>query len=354
MDKLCKVPHYDGCRPKDVPNKNWMPVLCTEPENAPPEKWEDYRITKIAIEYEPWGNIDTAENQDPPKNYVDVAMLNEVDGKYTFFIGNETSISGKQEVYSVPNPFQQTFPEDFQKNLRAGYYAAVSLTDYHIGLILNALDATGMADDTIVILAGDHGWQLGEHRLWGKHTNFETANHVPLIIRAPFKKNSVGKHTQSFAELIDLYPTLAELAGFESHPNDVDGTSLASLFDDPTKKIREGAYSQYSRCPCLGNSTCDHPWWWKNNCESVEASRIEVMGYSVRERDWRYTEWFSWDGSKLKADWTKTVGKELYDHRNEKLYPLTWNSENVNLAEDSQYENIVKAMRQKLLQRYQV
>ena len=87
--------------------------------------------------------------------------------------------------------------------MRHAYYAAVSWLDHNLGTVLDSLEAEGLKDNTVVLLHGDHGWQLGEHDSWHKFTNFELGTRVPLIMRAPFIKSSVGKKAEIFAELID-------------------------------------------------------------------------------------------------------------------------------------------------------
>merc|ERR1712194_277614 len=104
---------------------------------------------------------------------------------------------------------------------------------------------------TIVAITGDHGYQLGEHSEWGKHTNFELGVQVPLLIRAPWKKNSLGKHTSTMVELVDLYRTLASLAGLDTGAiaDDVDGADVSASLDKPNTPVKNEAYAQYSRCP---------------------------------------------------------------------------------------------------------
>lgn len=120
------------------------------------------------------------------------------------------------------------------KELIHGYYAAVSYIDAQIGLVLDELERLELADNTIVILWGDHGWNLGDHKLWCKHVTFETALRTPLILKVPGKTN--GERTDAITEYIDIYPTLAELAGLEI-PKTVDGISAVSLLEgQPSEK----------------------------------------------------------------------------------------------------------------------
>eukprot|EP00494_Astrolonche_serrata_P033840 UN34109 len=124
--------------------------------------------------------INSAKNQDPPVNYIDVAMTDRVDGNTNFQIQAAASITGETETYEFPTPINQTLSDTTQTNLRIGYYAAISLTDYHVGLVLDSITRLGVENDTIIVLVSDHGWHLGEHRLWGKSTNFEDVARIPM------------------------------------------------------------------------------------------------------------------------------------------------------------------------------
>jgi|Transcript_19691 iduronate 2-sulfatase len=199
--------------------------------------------------------------------------------------------------------------------------------------------------------------QLGEHGEWGKHTNFELSLQVPLIIRAPWLPQSAGKHTSSFVELVDLYRTLASLAGLpaDAIAADVDGGDNADLLSSPQKVLKQEAYSQYSRCP-------GDRFWPKrmpgqpadifNNCEAVPAHNITAMGYSIRTVQWRFTEWYAWDGASCVAKFEKALGTELYDHRIAASgSALDFDAtENENVA--SAQPDVVAALRKKLQLRF--
>ncbi len=172
------------------------------------------------------------------------------------------------------------------RQLRHGYYAAISYMDAQVGLLLDALDKEGLADNTVVILWGDHGWQLGEHGLWHKHTNFELAARAPLLISVPGQK-APGRKSLSLVEFIDIYPTLADVCGFPK-PKDVEGVSLKPLLDDPTARVRPVAISQYPRSDA-GKS---------------------LMGYSIRDDRWRLTLWRNRANNTIHAT-------ELYDEVND-------------------------------------
>lgn len=238
------------------------------------------------------------------------------------------------------------------------YHAATAWTDFQLGRVLDALDATGMADDTLVVLHSDHGWALGEHGQWQKFTNWEVGVRAPLIIRAPWLPQSAGKRSSALVELVDMYKTQADLAGISLPKGEkIDGTSLGPIMRaGGNASVRTAALSQFARCPKQnGNNKNFGPWstdpktFWKDNwCELVDRSMIPWMGYSMRTDRWRYTEWAAWDGKKLKPDWSKPLaGRELYDHEGDDGTDYDA-FENKNLAEDPKYKKIVKQLSSQL------
>ncbi len=157
-------------------------------------------------------------------------------------------------------------PKDFSdatnRRLLHGYAAATSYVDACVGKVLDALKQNGLASNTIVILWGDHGWKLGDHSSWCKHTNFECDTRVPLIIHDPRIKG--GQKCIRLVELIDLYPTLCEMTGL-SIPHHCQGRSFKRLLEDPKDGHRYEAYSSYPA--------------------------HKTMGHSIRFKNYRYTEW---------------------------------------------------------------
>lgn len=129
--------------------------------------------------------------------------------------------------------------EEQEKKAIAGYYASVAFMDAQVGKVLNTLEEEGLADNTIVIFTSDHGFHLGEHRFWMKVSLHEESTRVPLIIKVPGQKPGV---CHSFAELLDLYPTVAELAGLEFSEH-LQGRSLAKTLENPDYKVRDMAFS---------------------------------------------------------------------------------------------------------------
>jgi iduronate 2-sulfatase len=142
--------------------------------------------------------------------------------------------------------------------------------DAQVGRLLDALDKEGLADSTVIVLWGDHGWQLGDYGLWAKHTNFELATRSPLIIRVPQQK-AQGTRCSSPVEFVDIYPTLASACGLRV-PAGLDGRSLLPLLADPSASVRPVAISQYPR----GSGT---------------GAGRNLMGYSIRDPQWRLTVW---------------------------------------------------------------
>lgn len=190
-------------------------------------------------------------------------------------------------------PDDREFTEAEIRHYRHGYYAAISFMDAQLGEILDALEDSGQADDTIVVFTSDHGFHIGEHTLWGKTSNFELDARVPLIIASPEHASSRGKSTAALAELVDLFPTLADLAGIaDDLPKRLEGVSLAPVVADPSASVKDAAFNQHQQ-PFYGSREN-----WK------------AVGYSIRTDRWRYTEWRPLDGVEL-------VERELYDHEND-------------------------------------
>ena len=133
----------------------------------------------------------------------------------------------------------------------------MSFTDFNIGMMLKAVDDLELTSNTIVAIIGDHGWELGEHGEWCERTNFEVGLRIPFMIRAPHMPASSGRQTRQLAEALDLYRTLASLAGFtvEQIEPGVEGTDLSAVFTDPTVVVKTAAFSQMARCPQSGTLT---------------------------------------------------------------------------------------------------
>ncbi len=188
------------------------------------------------------------------------------------------------------------------RECRRAYHATISYVDSQIGRVVDALDRLGLADNTIIVFISDHGYHLGEHGLWMKQTCFEEAARVPMIIVAP-KAAANGKASKRTIELVDIYPTLTDLAGVKA-PDGLEGVSLR---------------------PLLANA--DAPWSRAAYTQTVTKGKDKVQGYSVRTERWRFTEWQN--GEK---------GVELYDHENDP-------QELKNLAKDQAFASIMSELK---------
>ncbi len=203
-------------------------------------------------------------------------------------------------------PKDLALSEAQRRDLLRGYAAAVSYADAQIGRVLDALDQLGLAQDTIVVLWGDHGYFLGENGLWAKHNTLELATRAPLLLRAPGLTRP-GTRIDALVELVDLYPTLVALADLPPMAR-LEGTSLAPLLAAPEIKWKSAAFSQYRR--------------------------DKAMGYSMRTPRYRYTEWRGLDDGKVKA-------RVLFDHA---LDP----AENVNLAARPEHAGLIERLSKQL------
>lgn len=163
-------------------------------------------------------------------------------------------------------PKEGAIPTDLAKELIHGYYACVSYVDEQIGLVLNELEQLNLAEDTIVILWGDHGWNLGDHKLWCKHVTFETALRTPLVIKVPGKTN--GQKTNAITEYIDIYPTLSELAGI-AIPETVEGVSLVPILDGK-KTEKDWAVSKFKDAVTLIKGNLFYTEWTDDNGAAYE------------------------------------------------------------------------------------
>jgi arylsulfatase A-like enzyme len=199
--------------------------------------------------------------------------------------------------------------------------------DAQVGILLNALDSLGLSKNTVIVLWGDHGWHLGDHNLWCKHTNFEQATHAPLLISAPGIQPS---QTKSPSEFIDIFPTLCDLTGVKI-PGHLDGKSLVPMMRDPKVSVKEFSVSQYPR-PA-------------NNLENARLgwSDGEFMGYSIRTGKYRYTIWLK-DTFRSYKPYNKdlVVASELYDYEKDP-------NETVNVVDDKVYASVAKDMNDKML-----
>ena len=212
--------------------------------------------------------------------------------------------------------------ERLTREARQAYFASISFMDQQLGKLLDALDRLKLADNTVVVFHSDHGYHTGEHDgMWQKQSLFEGSARVPLVIAAPGNwapgKTAAGKSAAGIAELIDVYPTLAELCRIEA-PANLPGNSLAPQLTDASAPTKGFALSQVRRGGGGGGKG--------KNKNKVKAAMAAFPGYSLRTDRWRYTEW---DGGEK--------GVELYDHAKDP-------HEFTNLAKDPAYAATVKEL----------
>lgn len=172
-----------------------------------------------------------------------------------------------------------------QRQLLHAYYACVSYMDAQLGRVLDELDRLGLAQNTLIVLWGDHGWHLGDHGYWTKHTNYEQANRIPLIVVAPGVAKA-GATTKQLAETVDIFPTLAELAGLPAPagPQPRDGLSLVPVLRDPARRIRDHAYHAYPRGERMGRAirTERHRLVeWKRPGAPADTAEFELYDYEA-------------------------------------------------------------------------
>jgi uncharacterized sulfatase len=186
----------------------------------------------------------------------------------------------KAALWTVPPNWN--LPQSERLEAIQAYYAAVTFMDAQIGRLLDALDRLKLGDNTVIVFWSDHGYILGRHGQWKKMSLFEESARVPLMIAAPGAK-AHGAACGRTVELLDIYPTLAHLAGLQA-PEDVQGKSLRPLLNDPSHEWDRPAFTQVTR----------------------QQRGRRFMGRSIRTERWRYTEWAGGD-----------EGVELYDHEND-------------------------------------
>lgn len=261
-----------------------------------------------------------------PKKYWDLYKRNEVPlakfqdlvpgtPKFVYHtFGELRAYNDIDDNYSLSNKI----PEDKQRELVHGYMASVSYVDAQLGKILDAIEKNNLSKNTIIILWGDHGYHLGDHAMWNKHSNFEQATRIPFMFAGPgIDKNKMVKNP---VELVDAFPTLFDLCGIKI-PQQTDGISVKNLLDNSPKTTvkKDFAMSQYPR----------------------EGNR---MGYSIRTERYRLTEWYKNGYNTNKEYDAKNLEfTEFYDYQADPL-------ETKNLANDKKYEKNVKDLHQKLVQ----
>jgi iduronate 2-sulfatase len=245
------------------------------PFNAPKKYWDLYDRSEVEL----------PPNPEPPIGVPPIAL----------------------QDYKVDS--KEHLTDDDVRELRHGHYAAITYLDVQVGKVLNELDRLGLRDKTIIVFWSDHGLHLGEHGLWSKTTCFELDARVPLIIATPNHKG--GQRTDSLVELLDVYPTLADLCRLPA-PAGLEGVSLRPVLENPIASVKSAAISQHPRPPY---------------CRRADP---KVMGYSIRTDRYRYNQWRDFQTGRV-------IARELYDHANDPR-------ETVNLANRDENAEIVRRL----------
>ena len=245
------------------------------PFNSPKNYWDMYPPEKIKL----------ADNPFEPEGVTEYSL---------------TSFGELRGYFGMPKT--GPVPDEQARQLIHGYSACVSYMDAQLGRLLAELERLKLRDKTVIILWGDHGWKLGEHASWCKHTNFEVDARAPMIISVPGMKNA-DKRTYALTEFVDMYPTLCDLCGLPI-PEHLEGLSFAPLLEKPDLPWKKAAFSQYPRG--------------------------HVMGRTMRTERYRYTEWRERKSGEVKA-------RELYDHQRD-------SQENVNVIHRPEYAEEIKKL----------
>jgi len=221
---------------------------------------------------------------------------------------------GELKAYSDIDNKATVLSDEKQKELIHGYYACVSFLDAQLGKVLDAYEKLNLDKNTLLVLWGDHGWHLGDHGLWCKHSNFEQATKAPLFIVQPGIKG--GKRYKGMVEYVDIAPTVLDYLDYPKLPNN-NGNSLLPVIKDITKENKEFAVSQFPRR------------WGK-----------DIMGYTLRNKRYRYTAWYKWDKNSGKVD-RVPESEELYDYK--KDYQETESK-----VKSPEYKTILEDLRNKM------
>ena len=231
--------------------------------------------------------------------------------------------------YGIPK--KGPIDDELGRTLKHAYLASISYIDAQIGKVIKAVDDAGLRDNTIIIVWSDHGWHLGEMGVWGKATNYEISTRVPLIISTPNMSKSVrGKKTEALVELVDMYPTLTELAGLDL-PKHLEGQSFKALLKDPDKKWKQAAFTQFPS-PALREWAANplskgmRETYFGPLIKEVEKRIVKqqkekwdrelfenyLMGYTMRTERYRFMVWKDYRDPKAVP-----IYYELYDHQND-------------------------------------
>ena len=264
---------------------------------APSKYWNLYDRDRISM----------ADNPFLPRNSPVMAM------------NSAYELKGCYDLEDTLHPAMGQLDEATARRLKHGYMASVSYVDACFGKLMSGLDELGLADDTIIVVWGDHGWKLGEHGSWCKQTNYNIDVRVPLMIRAPGVSRP-GADCERLVELVDLYATLCDVAGV-AVPDGLESVSLKPLLIDPQSQWKSAAFSQFHRNP------------------RVTPDQKRYMGYSMMTERYHYVEWRHWDNvAGVSGD---VAAVELYDLQTDP-------DENENIAGEAEQAALVASLARKL------
>jgi len=220
--------------------------------------------------------------------------------------------------------------------LRRAYYSAVSYTDHNVGRVLSALEENGLDENTVVMFWGDHGWTLGEHSEFDKHTNWNIATHAPVMFRVPgLTDKKKGVRTYQVTETVDIFPSLVDFALQETIPSCAsseeetttctDGTSVRPLIENPDVALKSSALSAYDRGIPREEEEVEEEEKLKKSVPKMSNCLLGrgegcAMGYSILTHfdghEVRYTEWVHYPGPShdFKPIWSTNYGTEFYNH----------------------------------------
>lgn len=225
------------------------------PFNAPKKYWDMYDESKIAV----------SPNPNLPQNASKASLQNS--GEFNSYLLGEEKASLEQPVSDA-----------YARKLRHGYFASVSYVDAQIGKVLQALEAEGLGENTIIVLWGDHGWHLGDLRVWGKHTCFDVSLRSPLIIKHPNMQK--GIKFKEIVSSVDIYPTLMDFCGVQI-PQKVDGRSLKPLLNKASKNEKNVAYSYYNKGITMRNDRFRLTQYFRNEQPTIELYDLKKDPYET-------------------------------------------------------------------------
>lgn len=278
------------------------------PWRVPPRYYDRY----------PLGKIELAAHRSPPVGVPSVAMNNILSGYWSNSFADFNALRSNGTITKTAPADNSTLDPYWSRRARQAYWAALSYTDDNVGTVVAAAKAAGLYDEAVVVLWGDHGYQLGENDQWSKVSNFEQATRIPLMIRVPAGARGAGwgngRRSSALWEAVDLFPTLTDLAMKQVPPKCpptlirsravttcTDGKSAVDVLcgNSTDAKWSSHAISQVPRGAIVNGEPGDVPG--------------EIfMGYTVRTASWRYTAWVRFENSTGVADWSDVVGRELY------------------------------------------